>query len=272
MKLTTKATLGFTLLWFTLSSNLRDPSNPPTGSTGAQVSATVTEPTCQQTGCHSGGTFTGTVTVSGLPDTVVAGTTYTITLTNTSTAIRAGFQMLCLNASFAQCGSFTNGTGTSIGLIGTKQYIRQSTPSILTGGKTSWTFTWTAPTTLAATANPITFSFVSLAANGNGVESGDNVLKSTKIVRFKGTTGTSDFERNIAVNVFPNPTKDVLNIELTDAQNAQVTITDISGKILLIKNLTEKTNKINIAHLSKGFYNAQIQVGGKSISKKIVVN
>ena len=46
----------------------------------------------------------------------------------------------------------------------------------------------------------------------------------------------------------------------------------INGKILLIKELTEKSNKINIAHLSKGLYNAQIQVSGKSVSKKIVVN
>jgi hypothetical protein len=267
MKLTTKATLCFAMLWCTLSSNLKDPSNPPTGQTGAPG-----ETTCQQSGCHGGGTFTGTVDLSGLPDSVVAGTTYTLTLTNTSTAVRAGFQMLCLDATGTQCGSFTTGTGSSIGLVGTKQYIRQSTPKIMSAGSSAWTFTWKAPTTLAGASSPITFYFVSLAANGDGGTNGDNVLKSTKVVRFKGTSGSKETSKSIAVNVFPNPTKEILNIELTDIYNAQLTLTDISGKILMIKELTEKSNKINIAHLSKGLYNAQIQAGGQTVSKKIVVN
>lgn len=265
MKITTKAALSLAALWFTLSSTIKDPSNPPVGNTGAP-----NETTCAQSGCHSGGAYTGTVTMSGVPDTVVANTTYTITLTHTSNAVRAGFQMVCLDASNAQCGTFTAGTGVSIGTSGGKQYPRQSQVKILAGGSTSWTFTWKAPASL--TNNAITFYFASLAANGTGSESGDNVLKSSKVVRLKSTTSNKEVQNAIAVNVFPNPTKEVLNIELMDTQNAQLTLTDINGKILLIKELSEKSNKINIAHLSKGLYNAQIQVSGKSVSKKIVVN
>lgn len=268
MKITTKATLCLGFLWFSLSSTIIDPSNPPTGNTGAP-----NETTCQQSGCHSGGTYTGTVTISGVPDTVVANTTYTITLTNTSNAVRAGFQMVCLDATNVQCGSFTNGTGTSIGTVGTKQYIRQSQVKLMSAGSTSWTFTWKAPASLATANSPITFYFVTLAANGNGNESGDNVLKASKAVKFKTTTGSKEIQNSIAVNVFPNPTKDVLNIELPEIQNnAQLTLVDINGRVLLIKNLTEKSNKINIGHLSKGLYNAQIQADGKSVSKKIAIN
>jgi hypothetical protein len=267
MKLTTKVTFGFAFLWFSLSSTIKDPSNPPVGNTGAPG-----ETTCQQASCHGGGTFTGTVAVSGLPDTVVASTIYTITLTNTSTASRAGFQMVCLDATSTQCGAFTNGIGTSIGKSGAKEYVRQSTPKTLSAGSTSWTFTWKAPATLAATNSPISFYFATLAANGDGGTNGDNVLKSSKIVRFKASNGSKEVDNSIAVKVFPNPTKDVLNIELADTQNAQLTITDINGKILLIKDLTDKSSKISIAHLSKGLYNAQIQAGGKSVSKKIVIN
>ena len=178
MKLTTKATLCLATLWFSLSSTIKDPSNPPTGNTGAP-----NETTCAQAGCHNGGTYVGTVAVTGLPDTVVANTTYTITLTNTSNAIRAGFQMVCLDALNAQCGTFTAGTGTSIGLVGSKQYVRQSQVKIMSAGSTSWTYTWKAPATLAN--SPITFYFVSLAANGDGGTSSDNVLKSSKAVRFR---------------------------------------------------------------------------------------
>ena len=265
MTFSTKATFVLATLWFALSSSLLNPGNPPEGSTGAP-----NELTCQQSGCHGGGTFTGTVAISGLPDTVVANTTYTITLTNASTAVRAGFQLVCLDATNAQCGTLTTGTGTSIGLIGNKQYISQSTPKILSGGSTSWTFTWKSPVSLSN--NAITFYFVTLAANGDGNNSGDNVLKSSKTVRLKTTTSNKDLQNTIAVNIFPNPTKEILNIELADAQNAQMTLTDINGRVLLFKNLTDKSSKINIAHLSKGYYNVQIQAGKQSVSKKIVVN
>ena len=265
MKLTTKAIFCLAILWFSLSSTIKDPSDPPLGNTGAP-----NETTCQQSGCHNGGVYAGTVTLTGVPDTVVANTTYTLTLTNTSNAPRAGFQLVCLDATNAQCGTLTSGAGSSVGTMSGKQYARQSTPKLLSAGAVSWTFTWKAPATL--TNNPITFYFASLAANGNGGTAGDNVLKSSKTVRFKGTTSNKEVTKTIAVNVFPNPTKDVLNIDIADVANAQMTMTDLNGRILLIKNLTEKTSKINIAHLSKGYYNIQIQADGKSVSKKIVID
>lgn len=265
MKFTTKATFCLAILWFSLSSTIKDPSDPPLGNTGAPG-----ETTCQQSGCHSGGVYTGTVALAGVPDTVIANTSYTLTLTNTSNAPRAGFQLVCLDSTNVQCGTLTSGTGSSVGTMSGKQYVRQSTPKLLSAGAVTWTFTWKAPATL--TKSPITFYFVSLAANGNGGTAGDNVLKTSKTVRFKGTTSSKEVNKTIAVNVFPNPTKDVLNIDIADAANAQMTMTDLNGRILLKKQLTEKTSKINIAHLSKGYYNVQIQADGKSVSKKIVIN
>ena len=265
MKITTKASLCVVTLWFSLSSTIRNPSNPPVGNTGAP-----NETTCQQAGCHGGGTFTGIVSISGIPDTVAANTTYTITLTNMSSAIRAGFQLVCLDAANAQCGTLTAGSGSSVENNGNKQYISHSTPKILTGGNTSWTFSWKSPASLAN--NAITFYFATLAANGNGGTSGDNVLNSSKTVRLRTTTSNSDLKDAISVNIFPNPTKEILNIELNDTQNAHMTLTDINGRILLFKNLTDKTHKIDISHLSKGYYNVQIQAAHQSVSKKIVVN
>lgn len=93
MKLTTKATFCLAILWFSLSSTIKDPSDPPMGNTGAPG-----ETTCAQTGCHSGGVYTGTVALTGVPDTVTANTSYTLTLTNTSNAPRAGFQLVCLDS------------------------------------------------------------------------------------------------------------------------------------------------------------------------------
>lgn len=87
---------------------MRDPNNPPTARTGAPG-----ETTCGASGCHSGGTYTGSVTISGVPDTIVANQSYTVNLTNTSNAIRAGFELTCLDNSNAKCGTLSTGSGTS---------------------------------------------------------------------------------------------------------------------------------------------------------------
>jgi hypothetical protein len=117
---------------------------------------------------------------------------YTITLSNTSNAVRAGFQLTCLDAANAYAGTLTNGTGTSIGTSNStgRKYIRQSSPKTLSGGSTSWTFTWKAPA--SAAENKCTFYFVSLCANGNGNNSGDKVLVANESVVLKAVSAANE--------------------------------------------------------------------------------
>jgi hypothetical protein len=129
-------------LWSLFTSLRRDPGNPPISTSGAPA-----ENNCGA--CHTGGNYTGKVEIDGIPTTVTPNKAYTITLTNTSNAVRSGFQVTCIDGSDAKCGTFTNGTGTSIANSNllNRQYIRQSAFKTLTNGSTSWTFTWTAPAT-----------------------------------------------------------------------------------------------------------------------------
>ena len=265
MQIFTKVCLFFILFASTVI-NIQYSSDPPSGSTGAPG-----EGSCQQAGCHSGGSYTGSVAISGVPTDVVANTTYTITLTNTSNAVRAGFQLVCLDAGNLKCGDLTAGTGTSIELSSGKQYIRHSPAKTMSGGKASWTFDWKAPATLTNANKTVTFYYISLGANANGSDTGDNAFKSTTTAAFKSGVGTKDVSDAIAVNVFPNPAKDFLVIELKDNANVVLTLTDINGRMLLKNNLTENVSKINIAFLSAGLYNAQVQSGDKIVSKKIVI-
>ncbi len=150
-----------------------DPNNPPTGRTGAPG-----ETTCQNTDCHGTGSYTGTVEIAGIPDTVLPNATYALTLTNTSNAVKAGFELTSLNAGTnTMAGTLTAGTGVNIGTAANgRKYARQASPHTLSGGSTSWNFTWKAP----ATGDSITFYYVSLCANNNGHEDGDNVLVANK--------------------------------------------------------------------------------------------
>lgn len=259
--------LAFTLfvLWQTMSGSMRDPNNPPTGRTGAPG-----ETTCGASGCHSGGTYTGTVSISGIPDTVVANQTYAVTLTNTSNAVKAGFELTCLDGANAKCGTLSTGTGTSIGNSSTRQYVRQSSPKTLSGGAASWTFNWKAPASLTNTN--IKFYFISLAANGNGNKSGDNPLLANKSAVFVVPVATQEpVAFDAMAKLYPNSASEVLNVDLLQDAKGTLTIMDIQGRTVLETVLTSN-NQLDISNLTKGIYIARIQANGQLATKKFLVN
>jgi len=78
------------------------------------------------------------------------------------------------------------------------------------------------------------------------------------------------------VDVFPNPTNDVLNI-LFEEQNQDfwgIQLTDLTGRILLEKNkLTEQVFELNLPkeNLSKGIYFLTIKIENKGkVVRKII--
>lgn len=251
-------------LWLSLTNSIREPNNPPVGKTGAPG-----EQTCGQSGCHSGGTYTGTVSISGIPDTVTASEIYTLTLTQTSNAVRAGFELTCLDGSNTMCGTLTAGAGSSIGTsTNGRKYARQSSPKNLSNGSVSWTFIWKAPA--SAANNSATFYFVSLAANGNGQNSGDKVLAATKAVVLKTSTPAHEPSGAEQVKLYPTLVQGVLNIDLLEAASGQLAVLDMSGKTMLQMPLVA-TNKLDVSHLPRGTYLAHLTIGGKSSIRKFIV-
>lgn len=250
--------------WQFLTSSVRNPSNPPAGNTGAPG-----ESTCAQSSCHGGGNFTGTVSISGIPDTVIANQTYSITLTNMSNAAKAGFQLTCLDSLNIKCGSLINGSGTSTASSGGRQYIRHNAAKNLTGGAASWTFSWKAPASLSH--DDIRFYFASLAANGNNSNTGDNVFTANKSVVFRTLTGSHDqAAQDALVKLYPSATTDVLHIDLIRYTGAQLTVFNLEGRQVLEQGLAA-TNLLNVSQLDKGMYVAKIHAKGLLVTKKFVV-
>ncbi len=256
--------IGMIAVWGMLTSTLRNPNNPPLGNTAAPG-----ETTCQKSGCHANvGNFTGTVSISGVPDTVLPNQTYTITLTQASNAIRGGFQLTCLDASNVKCGTLTAGTGTSIGTLTGRQYIRQSTPKVLSGGVASWTFTWKAPATLVA--DSLRFYFVSLAANGDGTNSGDKVLIGQKKAIFGATSASHEPDEATLVQLYPNPAVRFVQIKLPTASMGALSLYNAAGTLVLERALNGD-NKVDISALSSGIYLAKILVEGRLVTRQLVV-
>lgn len=162
-------------------------TNPPNARTGAPGD----DGTCAS-GCHGGGSFQGTVDISGIPSTIQAGETYTVTLTTTATVgnpVTGGFQILALNSANQNVGDMivTNGAETGTNSQGGREYMEHRGDKNFSGGQVSWTFDWQAPN--GPNNEDITLWFVSVLANNNGGNNGDNVVTNT----FMGTlTGAVD--------------------------------------------------------------------------------
>jgi hypothetical protein len=158
-----------------LSFGSKNPSNPPLGNTGAPG-----ESTCQNANCHGGGTYLADLSITGLPDTLKADSTYSLTVQGTNNnSLRGGFQLTVLDDANVKAGTLFAATGVNVATQSTtgRQYARHSAFKTVTAQSVSWTFNWTAPS-VAGEAN---FFYTMLLANGNGNDSGDNVKTGTLV-------------------------------------------------------------------------------------------
>jgi len=80
----------------------------------------------------------------------------------------------------------------------------------------------------------------------------------------------------IAFSVFPNPAEDMVNVSMgfLKAEDAQLTITDALGKIVLVQNyksMLNQTVQLDLSTLSGGVYNITLQTNSDRLTKRIVV-
>lgn len=154
--------------------------NPPNGFTGAPP----TNSTCASSanGCHFGGNFGGSVSITGLPASVMGGNTYNITVTvsfTTGNPSRAGFQMTALDASNAPIGTWSN-AGPGVSILG--QFVEHSgAQNFGAGNSVTWTVDWTAP----LAAGSVTMYACGNIANGSGT-GGDDIRTTSEMRTITG--------------------------------------------------------------------------------------
>lgn len=217
--------------------------------------------TCTE--CHAGGSFSASLQITD--DIPVGGydlnTVYNITVTNTSTASKHGFQVTAEKTSNnAKVGSFTAGTGSQS--FSNNNYLTHTTSG---NNQNSWSFTWTSP---ATDEGEIKFYSASVAANGNGVTSGDQVVTaSTSGVTTLGIPAA----KRLSFEMYPNPASADLTIQLpSDSENATVQFYDYLGRLALTKNISSSNDKLNIKELSAGIYILKVISEDKIGSQKFV--
>lgn len=176
---TLKLLFGLGLMTFLFLSNF---DNPPDGHTGAPG-----EDLC--TACHSGGSYNGNVTVSGLPSTVQANTIYNVDITITATSgspVAGGFQLVALDGSNNNAGNLivVNAGETGTDMSGGRTYMEHRSPKNFSGNTVTWSFDWQAPN--GPNNENITFYFVGNMVNLNNQSTGDTPVNSNFSVTVTG--------------------------------------------------------------------------------------
>ncbi len=158
--------------------------------------------------CHSGGNFNASVEITtDIPEEgYVAGESYTVTVTASSSASKHGFQITAENISNAKAGTFAAGTGSQTGNANHLVTHTSSGTSM-----TEWNMTWTAPADTSGDNAAITFYAVLNAANGNGSTSGDQIV-TTNLSYEANTTGVGEWNTAHRLPVFPNPVSGELHL------------------------------------------------------------
>ncbi|WP_250434444.1 endonuclease [Hanstruepera flava] len=84
------------------------------------------------------------------------------------------------------------------------------------------------------------------------------------------TLSTIEYSLN-EIKIYPNPVKDILNINLKNPEKTGISIYNILGKQVLNETLM-RSGTINTSKLKNGVYVVKIIQGNKSISKKLIKN
>ena len=145
-------------------------------------------------------------------------------------------------------------SSTSINPSGSGLLDGEATVSVM-GGNPPYTYLWSDGQTSATAINLGAGTYTCTVTDVNG-------CITTITIQLSGSTSVNDFTSNILV--YPNPVKDVLNIE---GEFESVELFDVFGKLVLIS--TEST--VNTKDISDGIYMMNIINNNMIITKKITI-
>lgn len=94
------------------------------------------------------------------------------------------------------------------------------------------------------------------------------------IVKLDGVVaGQQDINPTIEdILVYPNPASNLVVIEIEQSNTAELILSDLSGKTILKKQLSEPRSEIDVSSFSKGLYFVSIHTSEKVYTKKLVVD
>jgi len=98
--------------------------------------------------------------------------------------------------------------------------------------------------------------------------------KIVKIEPNQITLGIDEEKKALSLQVYPNPSTGLVNLKLDELSiiDANVNVTDVTGKVLLRKTLNDASDsQLDLAHLANGIYFLTVNHSEGSLTKKIVL-
>lgn len=229
------------------------------------------------TACHGGSAtnVAGWIT-SNIPTTgYIPGSTYRISATNTTIGHnRFGFSISpqAFNGTLLGKMELTDTIQTKF--VGeNNKYITYREAGVAGQDSKTWSFNWVAPN--AGTGDVVFYG--AFNSNHDGHKGGDLTQLSTLRVKENGTTAINQINNNAIFNVYPNPIKNKLNINLTlnKATLVIVNMYDLTGKNsvqLLNKTVSgEITEQFDVENVESGVKILKITLDSKIYYKRVVL-
>ena len=97
-------------------------------------------------------------------------------------------------------------------------------------------------------------------------------LVTAGVFKLTGTLGVDTPATIAKFKVYPNPATSVVTISTPDVDSATLSVTDLSGKVVMTKSLTGIENTLDISNLSTGAYFFELSSDSKKEVVKILKN
>jgi hypothetical protein len=155
---------------------------------------------------------------------------------------------------------------TVTGVPSSYQVCPQDALTFTGNGANSYQWVSTSPAmTLLGTS--VTFNLTS-AATFTVTGTDNNGCQDTDVftIQVDACTGLASFSAS-GFKVFPNPTSGILNISMERVENASLTLTDVSGRMLMAE---KGVNQLDISQLAGGVYYLRIENGEHTAVQRIV--
>lgn len=135
--------------------------------------------------------------------------------------------------------------------------------SLTASGATS--YTWTNAVTNGTTFTPtITATYTVMATAGTCSNT------AIKTINVNACTNINEYDSENTIAILPNPNNGVFIIQ-SSVFPAKCVLTDVTGKIILLKTITESNTSINISEFNNGIYYLNISNENSSFNYKMII-
>lgn len=91
------------------------------------------------------------------------------------------------------------------------------------------------------------------------------------VVNTNTQTGITQYNTTTDINVYPNPTSGVINLQMTTFENVQIKIYNAYAGCIYQNSITSSNFQIDLSSQANGVYFMQIKTGESIINKKLII-